>query len=152
MKNSKQIKCYCGHTTYCDCIPLEVKIDILDFNQIVKEPKQETLEEAAENSFLANKLENSTAVEKAHYIAGFRECAKWQQKRSYSEKQMDDAYDKGFKDASERMYSEEEVKYLLEVQRGNCYVALLSHTNNDDIASVASRAPEPGGKNGTWVK
>ncbi len=25
----KQIKCYCGHTTYCDCSPLE-------------EPKQET--------------------------------------------------------------------------------------------------------------
>ena len=41
--------------------------------------KQETLEEVAENSFLANKLENSNAVEKAHYIAGFREGAKWQQ-------------------------------------------------------------------------
>ena len=34
-EESKQIKCYCGHTTYCDCGPLE-------------EPKQETLEEAAE--------------------------------------------------------------------------------------------------------
>ena len=33
--SNKQIKCYCGHTTYCDCGPLE-------------EPKQETLEEAAE--------------------------------------------------------------------------------------------------------
>ena len=32
----KQIKCYCGHTTYCDCGPLE-------------EPKQETLEEAMES-------------------------------------------------------------------------------------------------------
>ena len=31
---TKQIKCYCGHTSYCDCSPLE-------------EPKQETLEEAA---------------------------------------------------------------------------------------------------------
>jgi hypothetical protein len=31
----------------------------------------------------------------------------------YSEKQMDDAYDKGFKDATEKMYSEEEVKKLL---------------------------------------
>ena len=30
--------------------------------------KQETLEEVAENSFLANKLKNSTAVEKAYYI------------------------------------------------------------------------------------
>jgi flagellar biosynthesis/type III secretory pathway protein FliH len=33
--------------------------------------------------------------------------------RLYSEKQMDDAYDKGFKDATERMYSEEEVISLL---------------------------------------
>jgi hypothetical protein len=31
----KQIKCYCGHTDYCDCSPLE-------------ESKQETLEEASE--------------------------------------------------------------------------------------------------------
>ena len=50
--------------------------------------KQETLEEAAENSFLANKLENSNAVQKAHYIAGFRESAKWQQQRSYSEEEV----------------------------------------------------------------
>jgi hypothetical protein len=33
--------------------------------------------------------------------------------KMFSEKQMDDAYDKGFKDASERMYSEEEVKHLI---------------------------------------
>lgn len=42
---------------------------------------RETIEDAAENSFLANKLENSNAVEKAHYIAGFREGAKWQQEQ-----------------------------------------------------------------------
>ena len=34
----------------------------------------------------------------------------WEQERMYSEKQMDDAYDKGFKDATERMYSEEDMK------------------------------------------
>jgi hypothetical protein len=51
--------------------------------------KKETLEEAAENSFLANKLENSNAVEKAHYIAGFRESAKWQQERSYSDEEVE---------------------------------------------------------------
>jgi len=31
----KQIKCYCGHTTYCDCGPLE-------------EPKQETVQKFIE--------------------------------------------------------------------------------------------------------
>jgi hypothetical protein len=32
----KQIKCYCGHTSYCDCGPLD-------------ETKQETLEEVVNN-------------------------------------------------------------------------------------------------------
>lgn len=35
------------------------------------------------------------------------------QQQSYSEKQMDDSYDKGLKDAIEKMYSEEEVYQLL---------------------------------------
>jgi len=52
----------------------------------------------------------------------------------------------------DKTYTEQEVKDLLEIQRGNCYVALLSHTKNEDIASVALGAPEPGGRNGTWVK
>lgn len=52
----------------------------------------------------------------------------------------------------EKMYTEQEVRDLLETQRGNCYVALLMHTKNDDIATVALEAPEPGGRNGTWVK
>lgn len=52
----------------------------------------------------------------------------------------------------EKMYTEQEVRDLLETQRGNCYVALLMHTKNDDIATVALGAPEPGGRNGTWVK
>ena len=49
---------------------------------------KDILEKVAENSFLANKLENSNAVEKAHYIAGFREGAIWQQERSYSEEEV----------------------------------------------------------------
>jgi len=51
-----------------------------------------------------------------------------------------------------KMYSEQEVRDLLETQRGNCYVAILSQTKNDEIASIAIQSPEPGGKNGTWVK
>ena len=57
---------------------------------------KDILEKVAENSFLANKLENSNAVEKAHYIAGFREGAKWQQERSYSEEDLRDAFQSGF--------------------------------------------------------
>jgi hypothetical protein len=56
----KQIKCYCGHTITCDCGPLE-------------EPKQETLEEAAENFVNSTRLRN--------YKVLFIEGAKWQQEQ-----------------------------------------------------------------------
>jgi hypothetical protein len=59
----KQIKCYCGHTTYCDCSPLE-------------EPKQETLEGAAEKY-------TPLRIERKAFIEG----AKWQTERMYSEEE-----------------------------------------------------------------
>lgn len=86
--------------------------------------KQETLEETIERLF--RYYPESTGYRKAAIIG-----KEWQQERSYSE---------------------DEVRELLETQRGNCYVALLSHTKNDDISSIALQSPEPGGKNGTWVK
>ena len=91
--------------------------------------KQETLEEAGEKLYPNREsfLHRFQNIERK----AFTEGAKWQMERSYTEK---------------------EVKELLETQRGNCYVALLSHTKNDDIASIALQAPEPGGKNGTWIK
>jgi len=46
---------------------------------------------------------------------------------------------------AERMYSEQEVINLLETQRGNSYVAVLTATKNDELASIALNAPEPGG-------
>ena len=70
----KQIKCYCGHTTTCDCSPLE--------------SKQETLEEAANKYFnLAHsRLVNNQQkeYEKELFFAG----AKWQQERMYSEEEV----------------------------------------------------------------
>ena len=65
----KQIKCYCGHTTYCDCGPLE-------------EPKQETLEEA---SWKYNPLKKLDGEFIRH---AFKEGAKWQQERMYSEEEV----------------------------------------------------------------
>jgi hypothetical protein len=41
-------------------------------------------------------------------------------------------------------YTEDEVKILLETQRGNCYVAVLTATMDEEIAKVAGGAPEPG--------
>jgi hypothetical protein len=57
----------------------------------------------------------------------------------------------GYKLAQERMYSEEEVRTLLETQRGNCYVAILTKTKDKELAAIAGGAPEPSGYNG-WVK
>lgn len=59
-------KCYCGHTTTCDCGP--------------EEPKQETLEEAAERFANSTRLKNPKSL--------FCEGAKWQQERSYSEEEV----------------------------------------------------------------
>jgi hypothetical protein len=79
----EDIKCYCGHTTYCDCSPLE-------------KPKQKTLEEVAERMYREyptnpidkpewnyNRDINCFRKRKA-FING----AKWQQERSYSEEDM----------------------------------------------------------------
>lgn len=59
-KKAKQIKCYCGHTTYCDCGPLE-------------EPRKETLEEAAEKF-----ATDCTLISDSAAFKGFIEGAKWQ--------------------------------------------------------------------------
>ncbi len=44
-----------------------------------------------------------------------------------------------------KLYTQEEVKKLLETQRGNCYVAVLNVTKDTEIASLATKAPLPGG-------
>lgn len=51
---------------------------------------------------------------------------------------------------SSAVYTEEEVAELLEIQRGNCYVAILSKTRDTELAKVACLAPEPCG--GRWRK
>jgi Mg2+ and Co2+ transporter CorA len=44
-----------------------------------------------------------------------------------------------------KLYTADQVKELLQVQRGNCYVAILSETKDQKIASLATSAPLPGG-------
>ena len=44
-----------------------------------------------------------------------------------------------------KIFTEYEVKKLLETQRGNCYVAVLMASRDKDIAIKASQAPLPGG-------
>lgn len=48
------------------------------------------------------------------------------------------------------VYTEKEVETLLQVQRGNCYVAILTKTRDETLAMVANNAPEPSG--GKWRK
>jgi hypothetical protein len=52
-----------------------------------------------------------------------------------------------------KVFTEKEVEELLQTQKGNCYVAILSETKDETIASLATSAPEPGQwrerKNGT---
>jgi uncharacterized protein YcaQ len=44
----------------------------------------------------------------------------------------------------ETLWTEEEVTNLLDMQRGNSYVAVYDKTHDKDLASLASKAPEPG--------
>ena len=87
----KQIKCYCGHTTYCDCSPLEEPKDVvlgyktsLDAQMLDRiEPKQETLEE--------DLLDTAIQVVGSNNVTTIREFLvkhKWQQERSYSEEEV----------------------------------------------------------------
>jgi hypothetical protein len=57
----------------------------------------------------------------------------------------------GAKYVQERMFSEEEVRKLLQVQRGNCFAAILIKTKDYELALLATSAHEPNGKDG-WVK
>ena len=75
----KQIKCYCGHTTNCDCSPLEAK--------------QETLELPVEINF-ANEIEQISEYDKGRWY-GRIEGAKWQQEKMYTEKDMKESFIKG---------------------------------------------------------
>jgi hypothetical protein len=98
-----------------------------------EEPKQETLEEIILpiGDFI---IENTTPIQGADgaYYHYSEVC-------------------KLLKLQAERMYSEEEVRKLLETQRGNCYVAILTKTRDEELATIAGGAPEPSGYNG-WVK
>jgi hypothetical protein len=92
-------------------------------------PKQETLEELAKNTTkkYINEREKQTAY--LEFINGYQLA----------------------KEQDAKMYSEEEVRKLLIMQRGNSYVAILTKTKDEELARIASTAPEPGGKDG-WVK
>jgi len=43
-----------------------------------------------------------------------------------------------------KLYTEKQVEELLEIQRGNCYVAILNEIKDENVAMAATRAPEPG--------
>lgn len=45
-----------------------------------------------------------------------------------------------------KVYNEKQVKELLETQRGNCYVAVLNETKNEEIAGMTLLAPIPAGE------
>jgi hypothetical protein len=72
--NEEQTKCYCGHTTYCDCGP--------------EEPKQETLEEAAERLYPTDYGIKSKDIINIIKQDTFINGAKWQKERMYSEEEV----------------------------------------------------------------
>lgn len=60
-------------------------------------------------------------------------------------KQLNSENDSDTKHVLGAVYTEEEVERFLITQRGNCYVSILSATRNQELAELASKAPEPWG-------
>jgi ribosome-binding factor A len=42
-----------------------------------------------------------------------------------------------------KMFTVDEVRELLDIQRGNCYVAVLTQTGDKETAMLCIKAPEP---------
>jgi hypothetical protein len=94
----EETKCYCGHTTTCDCGPetLKEKLDKI----VSKEPSKfwkesderfknkETLEEAKYRVYKDYWNEYHTQLTKSNFLTAFKLGAKWQQERSYSEEEV----------------------------------------------------------------
>lgn len=45
-----------------------------------------------------------------------------------------------------KVFTKEQVLEILEIQRGNCYVAVLTKCRDTEIAAAAANAPIPGGE------
>jgi acetone carboxylase gamma subunit len=70
IQKEEETKCYCGHTTTCDCGP--------------EEPNQETLEE-----FIKSYINRIDRSEDGLIEQCLNDAAKWQMERSYSEEEVD---------------------------------------------------------------
>ena len=68
-------KCYCGHTTYCDCGPEENLTDMLEVPMPTY--KKETIEEAAEKATDIDGLDWENVYAREKFIEG----AKWQREK-----------------------------------------------------------------------
>ena len=94
----KQIKCYCGHTTYCDCGPLEVsdeaKQRAANYMSLkgALEPKQETTLEEAAQKYKDLKLPDDL-------YDGFIAGAEWQAERMYNEDDMRECWKKAYEES-----------------------------------------------------
>jgi hypothetical protein len=95
-------KCYCGHTTYCDCGPEEPKQEITleeVFNEekvkgvreLIDKPKQETLEEAIKRLCVFKVSKVNDEMRSVNFEIG----AKWQQERMYSKEDLEVAFFEG---------------------------------------------------------
>jgi len=82
------IKCYCGHTTTCDCGPEQDFKDI----ELPQQERPETLEEVAEiwvhNRFTKQIKDEDIYASESSIVQSHILFAKWQQERSYSEEEV----------------------------------------------------------------
>jgi hypothetical protein len=158
-KQEPEIICYCGHTTYCDCSPLELhkeepkqELNCFDCNKSLKDctciedtidmKKETTLEEAAERLYsicikpILDKYDdgvtNIIGEEDINEDCkdAFYEGAKWQMERSYSEEDLREAFKGGGKMSWTDINQETQEPYYYDF---NDWFEQFKKKNNNEI-------------------
>lgn len=74
---AKQIKCYCGHTTYCDCGPLEEARKQTAVEWLVEQIKSDKYQKALSLSEWIKVFDQAKEMEKershAEYMRGWKD-------------------------------------------------------------------------------
>jgi hypothetical protein len=96
-----QIKCYCGHTTTCDCVPLEKQTRLMK--------TQEEIEQLAER-FADNCTLISDAAAYEGFIKGYTQCQQDIVEKYTEQDMIKFAFDTYYKEDMAKKYTEEDLR------------------------------------------
>jgi hypothetical protein len=148
-------KCYCGHTTYCDCGPEQhvdfINSNIDEFDKALKLSKQETLEESFSNTDIEPTIDENgnmhydfkaTMKQKqimsfGEYLERSKKLLKQNEKETFEEKLakiVSKEPSKFWAESDERARIREEKKqHLIDMMRNDEELGLYEESKQDEI-------------------